>query len=191
MASDLFAGDRAGLRGLAEALVEQRLLTKSQTKVAGGVPTAGSDVATSTAIGLGTARSTSSETSYEVAHEALLRVPPLGELILARREKFEQARILKLEARDWSASGQATARLGRTGQRLREAFELLNDADFGPDLARDGEVGVAGYLKACEAEERSQVDRQRRLIGRAFVKPARQALESLLQDHALRLAAGT
>ena len=53
-AVDLFTGDRAGLKPLADALVAQRLLTRTGD-------------------------------AYEVAHEALLRVSPLGELIFACR----------------------------------------------------------------------------------------------------------
>jgi hypothetical protein len=60
--ADLFADSRAGLRRLADALVTQRLLTRSRTD--GGA-------------------------AYEIAHEALLRVPPLSQLIYERRERFE------------------------------------------------------------------------------------------------------
>src|SRR5262249_14823182 len=42
---------------------------------------------------------------------------------------------------------------------------------------------------ACQAEETGQIDKQRRTIARAVVKPALQALEDGLNDSALRLAA--
>src|SRR4029077_10416639 len=45
------------------------------------------------------------------------------------------------------------------------------------------------YLKVCQAIETEQLDKQRRIIGRAFVKPALQTLEDGLSDHAIRLAA--
>jgi len=160
-AADLFAGPRAGLHKLADALVTQRLLTRSGT--AAGA-------------------------AYEIAHEALLRVPPLGQLIYERRERFEQASVLEIEAREWNAAGRIAGRLGRAGDRLSEAEKLLADEDFGPDLARK-EASVADYVAACSAHEREQVDKQRRIIGRAFVKPAMQAMEDGLHEHALRLAA--
>jgi hypothetical protein len=156
-AAILFSGDRAHLQPLAEALVDQRLLTRSQT-------------------------------DYEVAHEALLRVSPLGEMIFERREKFEQARILEIEARAWRDHACGKDHLARSGERLRDAQLLLSDADFGPDLSR-AELSIFDYLAACQAHEREQLDRSRRIIGRAFVKPALQALKDGLSDHALRLAA--
>ena len=160
-AADLFAGPRAGLHKLADALVTQRLLTCSGT--AAGA-------------------------AYEIAHEALLRVPPLGGLIYERRDRFEQARVLEIEAREWHTAGRIAGRLGRAGDRLSEAQKLLDDEDFGPDLARK-EASVADYLAACAAHEREQIDKQRRIIGRAFVKPAMQAMENGHHEHALRLAA--
>jgi predicted NACHT family NTPase len=45
------------------------------------------------------------------------------------------------------------------------------------------------YLGVCQAYETEQIDKQRRIIGRAFVKPAEQALVGGPSDHALRLAA--
>ncbi len=122
-AEDLFAGDRVRLKPLADALVDQHLLVRSQTE---------------------------SGPAYEVAHEALLRVPPLGKLIYDCREKFEQARILEVEARDWSAT-QSPENLVRSGQRLQDALALLQDPDFGTDLQRRG--GVSDYLEACRIHE--------------------------------------
>ncbi len=121
IAAELFARPRAGLRKLADALVSQRLLTRSGTD--GG-------------------------SAYEIAHEALLRAPPLGRLIYERREKFEQVRVLEVEAREWNAAGRAVGRLGRSGDRLMEAQKLLADEDFGTDLTRK-EAIVADYITAC------------------------------------------
>jgi len=56
----LISGDRAGLKRLADALVEERLLTRSGTEQ--GIPT------------------------LEVAHEALLRLPPLSDWLAEDRE---------------------------------------------------------------------------------------------------------
>jgi formylglycine-generating enzyme len=131
-ADELFAGERLRLKPLADALVDQHLLVRSQTE---------------------------SGPAYEVAHEALLRVPPLGKLIFDCREKFEQARILEIEARDWAAKKEA-GNLVRSGQRLQDALALLQDQDFGTDLRRKG--GVAEYLEACRVYEEDLARTSRR-----------------------------
>ena len=163
-AETLFAGPRADLIRLADTLVEKRLLTVSRAHGNTG---------------------DSSSILYEVAHEALLRVEPLAGLIHERREEFEQTRMLAIEARDWVASGESVEQLGRTGERLRVGQALLRDDYFGDALPDN----VARYLAACAEKEQEDRDRQRRLIGRAFVKPALQALQDGLSEHALRLAA--
>src|SRR5262249_46174574 len=45
------------------------------------------------------------------------------------------------------------------------------------------------YLNACRAEESERTKRQRRTIGRAFVKPVEHALSRGFDDQALRLMA--
>ena len=131
----LFAGERAGLKPLANALVDQRLLTRS----------AGEDGAV-----------------YEVAHEALLRVSPLGEMITALKDKFVRAEVLTLEAKDWLDAKRSPDQLARRGGRLREARQLSEDPDFRERLSRP-ELGVLDYLKACEQAETEETARQRRL----------------------------
>jgi TIR domain len=133
-ALDLFEGDRAELRALADALVDQRLLTRSRVEK-GAI--------------------------YEVAHEALLRVAPLGDLIVALRDKFVRAEVLKFEAREWVQSGMDSERLARTGERLREANLLLQDADFGSALLSP-ELQIRGYLDACQVLATEEAERRRR-----------------------------
>ncbi|MEQ1718121.1 MAG: WD40 repeat domain-containing protein, partial [Hyphomicrobium sp.] len=162
-AEDLLADKRIALKSLADALVDKRLLTVSRSR---------------------TGADGKSATIYEVAHEALLRVEPLASLIHDRREKFELMRMLEIEARDWSGAGESVERLGRTGERLREGQTLLADEDFGSALP----AGVAPYLAACAAKEKQERARQRRLIGRSFVKPAEQAITLGEIEHSLRLA---
>jgi len=173
-AAELFTGERAGLQPLADALVNQRLLTRSQ--VARDVPGA------------------APASSYEVAHEALLRVPPLGDLIFARREKFEQVRILEVETRQYTEDGHVV----RFGERLKDARTLLEDPDLGPDLKTKNHGGSKGnpltveaYLNDCrEYEVRMERRNQRRVIGGlstltllavAFSVVALFALENALQ----------
>jgi hypothetical protein len=91
---------------------------------------------------------TRSGDNYEVSHEALLRVAPLGALILALREKFLRVDMLAMEARDWWEHGRRGERIGRTGERLNEAQALLEDEDFGAMLSASA-LGVREYLAAC------------------------------------------
>jgi hypothetical protein len=128
---------RAGAEGVAKRLVadnlaDQRLLIRSGTDAG---------------------------TAYEVAHEALLRVAPLGALIFERREKFEHQRMLLTEAREWIASGEATDRLARAGERLKDAEVLLADEDFGDALRQEG-THVARYLAACAVAQQALFERE-------------------------------
>lgn len=135
-AEQLFDGDRAHLKPLADALIAQRLLTSSKTDT-GAV--------------------------YEVAHEALLRVAPLGQLIFERREKFEHERMLLAEAREWVASGKLNSRLGRSADRLMDSEALLADEDFGPDL-RLRNPNIVPYLEACATLQQAARDDREKLL---------------------------
>jgi hypothetical protein len=125
-AETLFRAGSAPLNGLADELVNQRLLTKTSSK---------------------------DGALYEVSHEALLRAVPLGDLIKGLREKFLRADVLKLELQEWKDSGRKVERLARAGERLREAQVLLEDEDFGGDLSNP-DLALVDYLDACSAKER-------------------------------------
>ena len=129
--AELFAGDRATLRPLAGALVDQRLLTRAGE-------------------------------NYEVSHEALLRVAPLGALILELRGKFVRADMLTMEARDWAENGRRIEWVGRTGERLRDAQALLEDEDFGTMLSGPS-LDIREYLKACADKDRQELELRERL----------------------------
>jgi hypothetical protein len=167
-AAELFTGARMDLFKLAEALIAQRLLTRSQTE---------------------------SGPAYEIAHEALLRNDPMGPLISERRQSFEQVRMLEVERHEWHISGCARERLGRAGRRLQDARSLLEDEDFGPDLrmkqvapGEPEEPSVADYLAACAAYEREQINKLRRTTAVAFVPPSAQSFEDGDFDRTLRLS---
>jgi hypothetical protein len=119
-AGDLFSGQRAELQALADALVDERLLTCSGSE--GG-------------------------TVYEIAHEALLRLPPLGPLIYERRRSFDLWHDLEREAREWDEADRPEDLLDREGKRLVEAKKLLTDEVFGHDLGR--QRIVVDYIDAC------------------------------------------
>ena len=128
IAADLFVGERSSLEPLAGALVDQRLLTKT---------------------------STSNGTVYEVAHEALLRANPLGDLIRDLRVKFLRSDMLTHEAQEWIESNSHAERLARAGERLREAQELFKDEDFRPLLSKP-ELRIEDYLAACDEKDRKE-----------------------------------
>ena len=154
-AHDLFVGDRASLKPVADALVDQHLLTTSET---------------------------SDGTSYEVAHEALLRVEPLGRLIYERRDTYNRAQMLEAEAEDWQRSGHVTDHLARRGGRLREAQDLLTDEDFGKVLCQPGKP-VADYLAACAEVDAAECEREDRLR-QAELAAAREREEAARQSEA-------
>ena len=99
---------------------------------------------------------------YEVSHEALLRVAPLGALILDLRGKFLRADMLTMEARDWIENRRRIEWVGRTGERLRDAQALLGDSDFGAMLSAPA-LGVAEYLTACVEKDRQEQELRERV----------------------------
>jgi WD40 repeat protein len=146
--------------------------------------------------------------TLEVAHEALLRVQPVkrwveefsaemrlrdeieheasawqtaeARLIAARKQAGQETKQLEASQRDIDAAIAA-----RRGPRLEAAIRLTGNPVFARLLGQK----ERSYLKVCQAIETEQLDKQRRIIGRAFVKPALQTLEDGLSDHAIRLAA--
>ncbi|RTL68368.1 MAG: TIR domain-containing protein, partial [Hyphomicrobiales bacterium] len=179
----LLSGERARLEPLVEAMVEARLLVRDRETI-------------------------------EVAHEALLRQEPLGGWLEENKGALRQRRDVLREANEWKAaqtspdgplppwdeaakqaeqlarsrarraSGDTASEfLVRRGDRLVSAIRLAGDPDY-----RSLREVAGPYLQACLAAESAQDERQRRIIGTAFVKPALQALEEGLSDHALRLA---
>jgi hypothetical protein len=74
----------------------------------------------------------------------------------------------------------------RRGPRLEAAKKLIEN----PAFARLLGSKERAYLNVCQANETEQIDKQRRIIGRAFMRPAQQTLEDGHIEHALRLAAG-
>lgn len=96
----------------------------------------------------------------------------------------EHTRLTMLAER-WIASGQPPAQLLRTEEidkASRFAAERPRNAPPVPEL-------LLQFLEVARKHEQEARDRQRRIIGRAFVKPALEAQRNGLSDHALRLAA--
>jgi WD40 repeat protein len=146
--------------------------------------------------------------TLEVAHEALLRIQPVKGWIeefsglLKLRDEVEReasdwqnAQVRLVAARKQTAEGSDdleamqkavdAAIAARRGPRLEAAMGLLAN----PVFARLIGSRERAYLDACQTHEKEQIDRQRRIMGVAFVKPAMQAVEDGRCEHALRLAA--
>ena len=145
----LFAGDRAALKGLADALVAQRLLTRSGAEQGA---------------------------RYEVAHEALLRVAPLGDMIFELKEKFIRADLLTFSARDWRSNGEIPDFVAHTGERLAAAKALVADADFGALFTGEA-LGMSAYLAACDEKDQEET-RRRDALARAEAAAAEQRAQA-------------
>jgi WD40 repeat protein len=153
-------------------------------------------------------RAADSGATLEVAHEALLRVQPVRRWIEGFSAELRLRDEIEREASEWqnaetqlvaakslpSQSAQEidamqrrvdAAIAARRGPRLEAALELVGNPAFARLLGRRERA----YLGACQANERAQKDKQDRTVGRAFVKPALQAVADGLNEHAVRLAA--
>ena len=94
-----------------------------------------------------------SETTIEIAHEAVLRNwEPLKGWLNEEVDKLKIRDTLKSAAAEWEAKGGAEDFLVHTGSRLEEALRVMGDADYHRDV---GEPGSA-YLKACQLREQER-----------------------------------
>ncbi|MGE0023758.1 MAG: hypothetical protein AB7S70_09035, partial [Hyphomicrobium sp.] len=126
----LISGDRAGLKRLADALVEERLLTRSGSEQ--GIPT------------------------LEVAHEALLRLPPLSDWLAEDRE-FLVWRDRLAAARAGYESNARGLLVGRELQIARDWTEQRPADDIAPaDRAFIDESVSEDDQRRSEEEEREQ-----------------------------------
>jgi hypothetical protein len=167
------------------------------------------DALASPAVRLLTRGSGPSGPTLEVAHESLLRVQPVRRWVEGYASELKLRDQVEREASEWrsaqDAMADARARAGenggidqltaqkavdatiaaRRGPRLEAAKALMDNPAFRIDLSDQ----VRAYINACDARETEERDKRRRLIGRAFVKPALRAVEDGLSDQALRFAA--
>ena len=90
-----------------------------------------------------------------------------------------------IRAREWEARGKDAAYLLRGGL-LAEAVVWLSQVGGKQPVPTELH---SEHIAASKDQERAENDAKRRIIGRAFVKPARDAVEKGAHDHALRLAA--
>ncbi len=96
--------------------------------------------------------------SLEVAHEALLRRPPISDWLEAQKDALKLRDDVLKEAGEWVSDGKAANDLVRRGERLKTALELLRDPDFAAALAP-----AKAYLGACDKAESAARRRSRRI----------------------------
>jgi len=94
--------------------------------------------------------------TLEVAHEALLRQPPIAGWLDEQKDALKLRDDLLREAKEWENAGRDKGHLARRGERLKTALTLAATPGFSPALAE-----AADYLKASRiAEVKEQRGRQ-------------------------------
>jgi formylglycine-generating enzyme required for sulfatase activity len=96
--------------------------------------------------------------TLEVAHEALLRRPPIDGWLDEQKDALKLRDDVLREANEWAAQGKDAGDLVRRGERLDMALALLVDPDFAAALAP-----ARDYLIACEKAEKAARRRARRI----------------------------
>ena len=96
--------------------------------------------------------------TLEVAHEALLRRPPIDGWLEQQKDALKLRDDVLKEASEWAAQGKGERDLVRRGERLKMALDLLAAPDFAAALAP-----AKDYLGACEKAEKAARKRARRI----------------------------
>ncbi len=86
--------------------------------------------------------------SFEVAHEALLRRPPIAGWLDEQKDALKLRDDVLREAIEWESSGKSDKDLVRRGERLSVALALVVNKDFSAALAP-----ARDYLAACQRSE--------------------------------------
>ncbi len=127
----LHSGRDADLRPLSEALINERLLTRSSSLDGGA--------------------------TIEVAHEALLRQPPLSGWLENQKDALILRDEVLREAARWEARNRHDEDLLRRGEKLANAAALAADPEFSVSL-----LPAQSYLATCKALETNTLKRERR-----------------------------
>jgi formylglycine-generating enzyme required for sulfatase activity len=95
--------------------------------------------------------------TLEVAHEALLRRPPIAGWLEEQKDALKLRDDVLREAREWEGGGLRDKDLVRRGERLSVALDLLASPDFSSALAP-----TKTYFRACQRQERAVTRQARR-----------------------------
>ena len=96
--------------------------------------------------------------TLEVAHEALLRRPPVSGWLEEQKDALKLRDDVLKEAAEWESAAWAAKDLVRRGERLKMALDLQAAADFAAALAPGKD-----YLTACENAEKAARRRARNI----------------------------
>ena len=96
--------------------------------------------------------------TLEVAHEALLRRPPIAAWLDAQKDALKLRDDVLREAAEWAGGGKRGGDLVRRGERLAMAQDLAAEADFAAALAP-----ARDYLAACRKLEDAARRRERQV----------------------------
>ena len=131
--NELLAGRRAALKPLADAMVAQRLLMRNAEGEGRGAVT------------------------LEVAHEALLRRPPVSGWLAEQKDELKLRDDVLREAKEWESGGKH-ADFVRRGTRLESALDLAGRRpDFAAALAPAGTYLTAGRKLETAARWRTRL----------------------------------
>jgi WD40 repeat protein len=127
--------------------------------------------------------SQASESTIEVAHEALLRQwPTLRRLLDRRVDDLRSIQALERAAMAWEQNGRRPEWLDHRGARLVTAQQILANLSFQTRLSGLPQE----FIEACAAKEVDDNRRLRRVTGIAFVGPSREAFHAGNFELALR-----
>ena len=101
--------------------------------------------------------------TLEVAHEALLRRPPIDGWLDQQKDALKLRDDVLKEAVEWASQGKGERDLVRRGERLKMALDLLAARDFAAALAP-----AKDYLLACEKAEKAARRRVWRILAISY-----------------------
>ena len=101
--------------------------------------------------------------TLEVAHEALLRRPPIDGWLAEQKDALKLRDDVLREAKEWESGGKQ-ADFVRRGTRLEAALELTGKADYAPALAP-----AKAYLAEGQRLEAESRKRARRTVAAIFL----------------------
>jgi formylglycine-generating enzyme required for sulfatase activity len=95
--------------------------------------------------------------TLEVAHEALLRRPPIAGWLEEQKEALKLRDDVLREAEEWTSGGRNVDALVRRGVRLDSAVDLLGKADFAEAMAPAAEYLAASEKLAAAGRRRARL----------------------------------
>ena len=95
--------------------------------------------------------------TLEVAHEALLRQPPIAGWLEEQKDALKLRDDVMREAEEWNSGGRQTDALVRRGARLVSAVDLLGNPDFAAAMAPTVEYLAASQKLAAAGRRRARI----------------------------------